>query len=235
MLDISQTIADTIYGWANIALAIGAALVLFGTIGVIWSGGVRERFANERISSNETKTAQAVADAATAHAASEVAKADAARANENFVKAKQSIATANERAAKLENEAEQARLETERLKRQFAWRRLNETQFHALATGFSEIIGLNLVLSAVGSDPESMLFATDIKRAMAAAGINLEIRGSVFLGQRPVVGINISGPREAIIRVGKVFTQAGFNVEGYEQPNAKEVEILIGSKPPPIE
>ena len=42
--------------------------VLLGTIGAIWTGGIRERFADERMSNNETETARANADAAQADA-----------------------------------------------------------------------------------------------------------------------------------------------------------------------
>jgi len=49
-------------------------LFLIGTIGAIVLSGVREQFANERISANETATAQATAE-------SDVAKRDAASGN----------------------------------------------------------------------------------------------------------------------------------------------------------
>src|SRR5471032_2191246 len=85
MMNLSQQVANTIFNVANIALITGAALVLAGTITAIWTSGIRERYADERISNNEAKTA-------TANAQAELAKADAARANE-------SAAVANERAA----------------------------------------------------------------------------------------------------------------------------------------
>lgn len=67
MFDLSQEMADGVFGLSNIALTIGAALVLIGTVGVFWSGGIRDKYADERIASNEAKTARAVAEAAKAN------------------------------------------------------------------------------------------------------------------------------------------------------------------------
>lgn len=73
MFNLSLAAANHVFGWSNVALIAGAALVLFGTLGAFWSGGIRERYADERISGNEAQTASA--------------KADAARANEETAKA----------------------------------------------------------------------------------------------------------------------------------------------------
>jgi len=67
MFDLSQEMADSVFGLSNIALTIGAALVLVGTAGAFWSGGIRDKYSDERITSNEAKTAQAVAEAAQAN------------------------------------------------------------------------------------------------------------------------------------------------------------------------
>ena len=66
MFSISAPAADTIYTCANVLLVVGATLALIGTAGVFWSGGVRERFADERISTNEAETAKAKAETAKA-------------------------------------------------------------------------------------------------------------------------------------------------------------------------
>jgi hypothetical protein len=67
LFDFSRATSDMLFGWSNVTLIIGAALVLIGTIGVIWTGGIRQRYADERISENEAKTAQAVSDASKAN------------------------------------------------------------------------------------------------------------------------------------------------------------------------
>lgn len=61
MWDISSSLADALFAWANVLLIVGAASVLIGTIGAIMMGSVREQFSNERISSNERATAEAMA------------------------------------------------------------------------------------------------------------------------------------------------------------------------------
>jgi hypothetical protein len=66
MFDISQGTANTIYGISNAALGVGALCVLLGTLGAIWSGGIRERYSDERIARNEARTAAANARAAEA-------------------------------------------------------------------------------------------------------------------------------------------------------------------------
>jgi hypothetical protein len=68
MIDLSLPQANAVYNTANVVLILGAFLVLLGTIVAIWTGGIRERFGNERLSNNETETARAKADAAKADA-----------------------------------------------------------------------------------------------------------------------------------------------------------------------
>lgn len=66
MYSITAQVADAIYSWSNVLLVFGATLALIGTAGVFWSGGVRENFADERISANEAETAKAKAETAKA-------------------------------------------------------------------------------------------------------------------------------------------------------------------------
>ncbi|NTV67076.1 MAG: hypothetical protein HGB06_05225 [Chlorobaculum sp.] len=66
MFDISLPAANAIYTWANVLLVVGAVSALVGTLGVFWIGGIRERYSDERIASNEAETARAKAEAAKA-------------------------------------------------------------------------------------------------------------------------------------------------------------------------
>ena len=208
MFDIPLDIANAIYNTANVILILGAVLVAVGTIAAIWTGGIRDRFADERISQNEAETFRAVADAASAN---------------------KGAARANERTALLENEAEQARLETERLRQQMAWRRLNEGQIRKIASGVAGL-AIPLQLTGIANDPESMLFASDIRRALLTAGIKTPINSAVIAGA-VVVGIIIRGPKDDALRVGQAFAAAGLDVQVKEQDG--DLEILVGSKPPP--
>jgi ABC-type oligopeptide transport system ATPase subunit len=79
MYNISQNVANSIYAYSYIALVIGAIITLAATIGIMYSGPIRERYTSERIADNERQTT--------------MAKTEAARANEN-------AAIANENAAK---------------------------------------------------------------------------------------------------------------------------------------
>src|SRR5258708_36611102 len=74
MWSVSSSLADTLFNWSNVALVVGASLVLIGTIGAIKMGAIREHFSDLRISDNERATKTATAE-------SDVAKANAAKAN----------------------------------------------------------------------------------------------------------------------------------------------------------
>lgn len=80
MFDLSHAAANAVFGWSNAFLILGAAFVLFSTIGIFWSGGIRENYNDERISKNEADTAMANADAAKANAKAAEANAEAAEA-----------------------------------------------------------------------------------------------------------------------------------------------------------
>jgi len=81
MWEITSPLADRLFTIFNVVLILGAAMVLIGTIGAIVLSGVREQFSNARISENETKTAQAIAE-------SDNAKKGAAEANARALEAR---------------------------------------------------------------------------------------------------------------------------------------------------
>jgi hypothetical protein len=68
LFNLSQHAADEVFGWANVTLVMGSMLVLAGTAVAIWASGIREQYANERISKNEAETADANKRAAEANA-----------------------------------------------------------------------------------------------------------------------------------------------------------------------
>lgn len=74
MLNISLSSANAIYTLSGVMLVLGALFTVVGTFAGIWSGGVRERYGDERIARNEAETAAAKAQAASANA--EAAKAN---------------------------------------------------------------------------------------------------------------------------------------------------------------
>ena len=73
MFTVSEPLAGFLFNWANVFVAVGAALGLIGVLGIFAMGAAKEQFSNERVASNEASTALANADA-------EKAKAEAAAA-----------------------------------------------------------------------------------------------------------------------------------------------------------
>ena len=146
-------------------------------------------------------------------------------------KAQADIANAKKQAAALEKETAQARLEQDRLRAQLAWRHLTADQSRIIARNIRNV-GFEFKLFAVGSDPESMVFGGEIKKALEAGGRNIDLFGAQFLGPVPILGIVVSGTLEQINQLAKVFTEAGLNVVG-EVGGSDNPHIKVGSKPPP--
>jgi hypothetical protein len=217
----SSMTVDTLHSFANWALVGSLVLGLLSTYAIVVTGNIKEKELKRELSK--------------ANEAVEKAKTDAASANERAADANQKAAALNNRAAILEKEAAQARLETETLKKQFAWRRLGGQQLRIIVSGLSKIkVNNPVVLSAIASDPESMTFAADIQRAMSEGGFRVEIRPSVVFGHKPIVGIEISGPdKEDLEKMGQPFVDAGLALSGVVKPKPAEINLLIGSKPPP--
>jgi len=71
-LQLTSSQADVVFSLSNLVLIIGAALVAVGTVGSIWSAGLREEFAKSK----------ADADLAAANAAAQAAADRAKEANE---------------------------------------------------------------------------------------------------------------------------------------------------------
>ena len=217
MFNITQPVADAIFSWANVLLVAGAVSALVGTIGVFWSGGIREKFADERIAANEAETAKANAEVAQA------------RLEQGRLKAQ--IAANEEETAKANAEVAQARLEQERLKAQMAWRRVSLEQARQLANALKGK-SLKLWLTFVGADPESTVFREDINQALTVAGVKTEF----FSGYERAVGLTLKGgtpeERTALIHA---FRTAGLPLVESADPGFMkgELEILVGTKPPP--
>lgn len=67
MFNLSLPLSNAIYVISGGLIIIGAVFGLIGTIGAIWSGALRERYADARLSDNEKETAQAKSVAALAN------------------------------------------------------------------------------------------------------------------------------------------------------------------------
>jgi hypothetical protein len=146
MCDISSSLADRLFALSNVVLITGASAVLIGTIGAIVMSGVREQFANERMSANETATAQAIAE-------SDVAKRDAA--------------AATERAALAEQRAAEANLELARLKTP---RSLSPDQQRRVASKLRPFAPTRFDVSVIVGDPEAIALLVQIAATLETAG-----------------------------------------------------------------
>jgi hypothetical protein len=213
MIDLSLPAANLVFGAANVLLIIGAVFVLAGTIGVIWTGGIRERYANERISNNEVQTA--------------LAKENAAKANEQAAKA-------NENAARVT-------LEAEKIKAQIAWRALTQHQADAILQ--SVAITPGMITIAHSDNPETQSFAFQFARVFGAAkwDTHVEARsygGVLFVGIHVLKPLNAKGQL-----VVDALKAAGIEVAITDQPKTsmvaqnalmgpRDVVLMIGSKPP---
>jgi hypothetical protein len=68
MFDLTQNAVNYLFNISMILLLIGSVLVVVGTYGSYRMGAIKERLADQRISSNEAEAERAKADAATANA-----------------------------------------------------------------------------------------------------------------------------------------------------------------------
>lgn len=199
MLDVSSSLADSLFGWANVVLIVGAALVLIGTIGSIKLAAVREHFSDVRISDNERETKTAIAE-------SDVAKADAAKANVL--------------AAELEKAAADARLETEKLKSVVAWRTISLENQAAIEKVLSAKPG-SVNLRWQDGDPEALFLAIQISSVLGRAAWQVapgsfKPANSILFGivLPPVSGADADALREALMAGHVSFSSIPVSQDG---------------------
>lgn len=138
--------------------------------------------------------------------------------------AQASAATANERAADAERE-------TERLRQQYAWRRVSQGQIEVLreALAGSEF---TVHLQHVLNDPESTVFCEDLRAALTAAGVDVHPQTRMYGPVMPVFGVII--PRTAdgrSTRVADALRAVGIDSTPGEPSD--RVIVRVGSRPPP--
>jgi hypothetical protein len=202
---ISSQAADQLFTWFNVALILGAVLALIGTFGTFWTGGIRDRYADERLRLADVKVAEANASAA----------------------------AANERAAQSEKDAELAKLQTEKLKEQLSWRELSrfqESEVIARLMGLQ----FPIEISWVASDPEAEFFAESIRRALAKTQLKvLSSSPSLFLGVQPPRGISIAGRLDAVTALTGAFSEVGVALTRWPDTASEVTSITVGSRPAP--
>jgi hypothetical protein len=152
--EVSESAANWFYTLANIALVTGAVLALVGTIGVIWSGGIREEYSKHKLSDNTRATATA-----------------------NEVAAK-----ANERAATLEKQAADARLELEQLKERQKFREVTAEQRKTFLAMIENAPKGRATVEIFQQDAEITRYANQIKEMMTAGGFDTDNNVAISFG-----------------------------------------------------
>ncbi len=182
---ISSNSANLIYSISGVILAIGAVMTLLGTIGAIWSGGVRDQYSNERTAANEALTAQANADAA----------------------------KASEKAALLEMQASAARLELEKLKEKQADWILSDSQRVRLITDLKNAPKGKVEISYTLAEAERAgKFAKVLEGIFREADIPLEQEIGTFGALGAVVGIYINYGSDSDRDRALAYCQAFLNI-----------------------
>jgi hypothetical protein len=155
MFDVSPDQASAWFDIFNIVLFIGAFAVAVGTYGSIKMGEIKERFSNERLSTNEHATAQAQTEAAHANERAAGLEKDAALVKERAAQLEKSVAEANARAA-------EAQLALERFK---APRSLVPSERAAIAAAIAPYAGTALDIFIAGESPDLASLASGITTA----------------------------------------------------------------------
>jgi hypothetical protein len=230
MFDWSLQTANEILGISNIALILGATLVLAGTVGAIRASAVRDRYADERISNNETRTALA---------------------NESAAKANERAAELTKQAAALEVDLERERTERLKLEAEIAPRRLTRAQHEAMATALSPFAGGTVIITSHSHDAESAVLAKQIIAALQAARLHtIDGAGTLMQMGRFAMGVQVAGPNRALAAAIKQFLEQTAHlavaaesppqlvpdpvgiVNGITHSTPIDVSILVGVKPP---
>jgi hypothetical protein len=225
MWTLSSSMADRLFAVSNVVLIIGAAAVLIGTIGAIVMSGIRDQFADVRISANEAATTRAIAD-------SDVAKADAETAKAN-------AATVNERAAKLEKDAAQLRLaleaareETLRISQGVSSRHVLPAQKALIASALRDKHFSLSVVNWSAGEPEEMAYRDELADAFRVPSVEVQVGANTV--SPPQVGlIVLDDPDRADSTVAQVLSVAGIDFE-YRRAATPNPIIRVGIKKPSL-
>jgi hypothetical protein len=239
MFNISLNTANVIYTGANILLIGGAVLSVIGAFTVFWAGGIRERFADERISSNEAVAQTAKGDAAKANREAAEATARAEEAKRNAADVGLQAAQANERAAHLEKDAAQAHLETEKLKALVSWREIlpeNKERFRMLT---KNLLKGQVIVSSIAGNSEAANFARQISEMLKSSGYNVSenFASEMTFGGTPPTGVILKVKSADAVPLYAGPLQQSLKDIGIDSPGnidgmaGDSVVIFVGNKP----
>lgn len=137
-----------------------------------------------------------------------------------------------ERVAQANARAEEARLETQKLRERVSWRSLSRGQFETLAESLKGE-AFEVWTSWVGNDPEATNFRTQLDSALSEAGLKTKF----FSGWALAVGLQVIGPASSEKdRLIRAMQAAGLEpIEGKSHPEwfPEDLTIIVGTLPPP--
>jgi hypothetical protein len=147
------------------------------------------------------------------------------------------------RAAQSQQDAEQARLEQEKLKAQLAWRSLTP-EIAAQMTSRLSTSKHSVILAYVSNDPEALWLAIQFSKIFDAAKWKVIPQSRTYAG-RLVFGISVSGrANTATSLLRRVLSESGVPFSTNKipppemsigDPNTKaDVTLMVGSKAPPF-
>ena len=230
---LSQSIDwwNTAMIWALVFVAIAAITVVVTTRVVINRAKQLSDVQDELI---RAKDGQLTLDLKEKDGQIAEAKAGVAVATENAAKA-------NERAASLERDAAQAKLETERLKSQLAWRSLPQNLENLFSNALSNHAG-KVNIQHVANDTEAQYFAIQLANIFGRAGWEVGL-SSVSMSGVAIFGIwvpDTKSPstqtvRNALGAIGIGFSTQALPVGGAGFSSGSTIAdapiLFIGSKP----
>jgi hypothetical protein len=216
--------ADLVHWLSLVALLAGAAVVLLAAIGLVWSGGVRERAAAQRM---------AELDAAKANASVELAKVrgELAGANERAVRA-EALVQAAKKESILPKEPTQA------MQAIAPGREISADNAGIFINFVKTVAKGRVVVQAIASNTEATHYAAEVTAMLRSAGYDVDQNfGSVtLLGQPPVgVQMKIRSMEEQPMYAGtlqKGLEFIGIDTTGVLDAAAGDsVIIFVGDKP----
>jgi hypothetical protein len=136
--------------------------------------------------------------------------------------------------ADLNVEAQQAKLATEHLRKETAWRRLTKEEYSAIAA-FARADGPHSIACDNTTDPETGPYANDICQALGDGGWKID-RGTGMSGGGTIIGVQIyptgdAGGLSAAIAFGHQLAKAAHvHVNLLEHEIRGQLTVVIGSK-----
>jgi hypothetical protein len=222
---------DKLFALSNLILIVGTTLALIGTIGSIFTSGVRDRLADQRIKHDESLTA--------------VANQSAAEANEAAALARKELAVTQLKLEELRGAQKTTGDLVGEVQAQMAYRDLDQERLAKMTHELSRLQSPqpSVALYALDGDQETAAFRELLKPAFMKA------KWLVYVPNippgHPVVGTRILGPKSHVFDVvTAAFKTAGlpFSHQATEPDygSAAGVDgmgdcvVILGSKKPPL-